>query len=128
MKSFQPSSVPLPYQRLAFSMRESNPFSTVANHSGSASPRYFKNPYDKNSFFGTFIGKMTTKETKQDRQYYGWLSVQEVCLKLGISSSTFYKWRASQKAPRAKILPNGDLRIREDWFNDFMNELPEEVA
>jgi hypothetical protein len=24
-------------------------------------------------------------------------------------------------------LPNGELRVREDWFNDFMNDLPEGV-
>jgi predicted DNA-binding transcriptional regulator AlpA len=77
--------------------------------------------------FASTIKSMTNKK-KENMGSYCWLSVQQVSAQLGISTSTFYKWRASQKGPRAKRLPNGDLRIREDWLNDFMSELPEEVA
>jgi predicted DNA-binding transcriptional regulator AlpA len=55
-----------------------------------------------------------------------WLTVPEVCDFLSISKSTFYKWRMLGIAPLAKRLPNGDLRIRQDWLNEYMSELPEE--
>lgn len=55
-----------------------------------------------------------------------WLTVAQVCEFLTISKSTFYKWRMLGIAPVAKRLPNGDLRIRQDWLNEFMAELPEE--
>ena len=58
---------------------------------------------------------------------YKWLTVPEVCEFLSISKSTFYKWRMLGTAPIAKRLPNGDLRIRQDWLNNFMSELPEEI-
>ena len=62
------------------------------------------------------------KQTYLDKK---WLSVAEVCQFLGISKSTFYKWRQIGEAPESRRLPNGDLRIREDWLVEFLMALPE---
>ena len=54
-----------------------------------------------------------------------WLTVTEVCRLLGISRSTWDKWHATGRAPRAKKLPNGSLRTREDWLSLWIDDLPE---
>ena len=56
-----------------------------------------------------------------------WLTVKEVCEILAISKSTFYKWRQVDRAPQTRRLPNGDLRIREDWLSVFLADLPEDA-
>ncbi len=50
---------------------------------------------------------MKTAERSRDK-----LTLAEVCTELGIARSTFYDWRAKQRAPRCITLPNGSLRIR----------------
>jgi predicted DNA-binding transcriptional regulator AlpA len=50
-----------------------------------------------------------------------------VCDELGISRSTFYDRRAKRKAPRCFKLPNGDLRIRQVDFDDWLSTLEETV-
>ena len=55
-----------------------------------------------------------------------WYSVIQVCEFLGINRSTFYKWRALSLAPQVVRLPNGDLRVREDWLANFLSSLPSE--
>ena len=55
-----------------------------------------------------------------------WFSVIQVCEFLGINRSTFYKWRALSLAPQVVRLPNGDLRVREDWLANFLSGLPSE--
>jgi excisionase family DNA binding protein len=51
------------------------------------------------------------------------LTLPEVCEELQISRSTFYDWRAKNRAPRCIKLPNGDLRIRrsdlDNWLGDW---------
>ena len=126
MRSFQPLSVPLPYQRFAFIARDPAPSTTCLNHTGQGSLSVPAGLNAQNRLAST-IKSMTNKK-KENMGSYCWLSVQQVSVQLGISTSTFYKWRASRKGPRAKRLPNGELRVREDWLNDFMSELPEEVA
>ena len=49
-----------------------------------------------------------------------WYSVIQVCEFLGINRSTFYKWRALSLAPQVVRLPNGDLRVREDWLGGLV--------
>jgi predicted DNA-binding transcriptional regulator AlpA len=48
------------------------------------------------------------------------LKVSDVCAELGISRSTWEKWRARRIGPAAIRLPNGELRIRraelESWL------------
>ncbi len=51
------------------------------------------------------------------------LTVQELCLELGIARSTFYDWRASKKAPPCYKLPNGDLRILRADFERWLDTL-----
>jgi hypothetical protein len=128
MKCFQPTLVPLPYQQFAISLRSYSPLVLKANHTARSVPTEHINSYAFKPALRTIQSKMENKRNIKDNKTYNWFSVQQVCSNLGISTSTFYKWRASQKGPRAKRLPNGELRIREDWFNEFMNDLPEEVA
>jgi predicted DNA-binding transcriptional regulator AlpA len=49
--------------------------------------------------------------------------VAEVCAELGIARSTFYDWRQARKAPRCIRLPNGDLRVREDDLEKWLDGL-----
>jgi excisionase family DNA binding protein len=49
------------------------------------------------------------------------LTLAEVCTELGISRSTFYDWRAKQKAPRCITLPNGSLRIRRTELDRWLD-------
>ncbi|WP_420709634.1 helix-turn-helix transcriptional regulator [Streptomyces sp. NRRL F-6491] len=50
------------------------------------------------------------------------LTVDELCVELLISRSTFYDWRQKGRAPRCVKLPNGSLRVRrsdlENWLTD----------
>ncbi|CAB4917354.1 unannotated protein [freshwater metagenome] len=127
MESFQPTFVPLPYQRLAISLRNYAPLETAPKHTAQKPLTCLKNSYALLWLPRTIKSTMENKRNIKENRTYNWFSVQQVCEYLGISTSTFYKWRASQKGPRAKRLPNGELRVREDWFNDFMNDLPEGV-
>lgn len=56
-----------------------------------------------------------------------WMSMEDFCLELGISPSTAYKWSASGpgsgRFPRFRKLPNGSIRIRRDWFDDWLSSL-----
>ncbi|MGY5080945.1 helix-turn-helix transcriptional regulator [Streptomyces nigrescens] len=50
------------------------------------------------------------------------ITVDELCVELQVSRSTFYDWRQKGRAPRCVKLPNGSLRIRrsdlENWLTD----------
>lgn len=48
------------------------------------------------------------------------LTVDEVCLELKISRSTFYEWRQKRRGPRCIRLPNGALRVRRRDFDDWL--------
>lgn len=53
-----------------------------------------------------------------------WLTVREFADEVGVSISTAYKWSAagthSGRFPRHTKLPNGSIRIRRDWLDDWM--------
>lgn len=49
------------------------------------------------------------------------LSVKQFCEDLGISRSTFYEWRAKQRAPRCIKLPNGEIRIRRAEYDRWLD-------
>ena len=53
-----------------------------------------------------------------------WLTVRQFADELGVSISTAYKWSAagtnSGRFPRHTKLPNGSIRIRRDWLDDWM--------
>jgi excisionase family DNA binding protein len=51
------------------------------------------------------------------------LTVQDVCAELGISRSTFYEWRAKGRGPRCIRLPNGELRIRREALERWLDSL-----
>lgn len=55
------------------------------------------------------------------------LTIADVCEELRISRSTFYEWRAKRKAPPCLKLPNGDLRILRNDFENWLASLREEA-
>jgi predicted DNA-binding transcriptional regulator AlpA len=57
------------------------------------------------------------------------LTVRQVLDELGgISRRTFYRWRELRIAPRCIRLPNGELRVRRDVLNDWLDKRPEGAA
>lgn len=57
------------------------------------------------------------------------LTVRQVLEELGgISRRTFYRWRALRLAPTCIRLPNGELRIRRDVLNEWLEERAEGAA
>jgi hypothetical protein len=58
-----------------------------------------------------------------------WLSIEDLCDELSVPLSTAYKWSSlgpeSGKFPRFCRLPNGKIRIRRDWLEEWLNELPQ---
>jgi len=68
---------------------------------------------------------MKAKEIAPPLANLRWLTTNEVCEHLSISYNTWAKWRQRGVAPQAKRLPNGQLRTREDWLAEFMDDLPE---
>jgi hypothetical protein len=56
-----------------------------------------------------------------------WLTVDECLSELHIPRSTWEKWRQRGVGPRAKRLPNRQLRVRRDWLDDWLSELPENL-
>ena len=52
----------------------------------------------------------------------GMLTLAEVCEELQISRSTFYDWRQKHRAPRCIKLPNGDLRIRRNDLDHWLDD------
>ena len=57
-----------------------------------------------------------------------WLSIDDFCEELGVPASTAYKWSSlgsgSGRFPRCCRLPNGKIRIRRDWLEEWLNGLP----
>lgn len=53
-----------------------------------------------------------------------WLSIEDFCHELGVATSTAYKWSSSGpdsgRFPRFTRLPNGSIRIRREWFEDWV--------
>ncbi|MFD8218231.1 helix-turn-helix transcriptional regulator [Streptomyces sp. NPDC059697] len=57
------------------------------------------------------------------------LTVRQVLDELGgISRRTFYRWRELSIAPACIRLPNGELRVRREVLNDWLEERAEGVA
>jgi len=51
------------------------------------------------------------------------LTVRQVLEELGgISRRTFYRWRELRTAPRCIRLPNGQLRVRRDVLNAWLDD------
>lgn len=57
------------------------------------------------------------------------LTVRQVLDELGgISRRTFYRWRELRLAPTCIRLPNGELRVRRDVLNDWLEDRAEGAA
>jgi len=56
------------------------------------------------------------------------LTVEEVCVVLKISRSTYYEWRAKGTGPRAFRLPNGSIRIKPAELERWIEALEERDA
>jgi predicted DNA-binding transcriptional regulator AlpA len=56
-----------------------------------------------------------------------WMTMDDFCRELGVAASTAYKWSAagphSGKFPRFRKLPNGSIRIRREWFDEWLDSL-----
>ena len=54
-----------------------------------------------------------------------WLSIRQIAQDLGVSTSTAYKWssRGQPWFPRSIRLRNGDIRVRLDWYEAWLDEL-----
>lgn len=61
------------------------------------------------------------------------LTITEVCAILRdddgrpLSRATFYRWRATGKAPRCLKLPNGQVRVRQSALDRFLDQCTEAV-
>jgi predicted DNA-binding transcriptional regulator AlpA len=54
-----------------------------------------------------------------------WLSIRQIAADLGVSTSTVYKWsaRGVPWLPRAIRLHNGDIRVKRDWYDKWLDAL-----
>ena len=54
-----------------------------------------------------------------------WLSIRQIAGDLGVSCSTTYKWSARGVPwfPRSIRLRNGDIRVRRDWYEAWLESL-----
>ncbi|WP_217991449.1 helix-turn-helix transcriptional regulator [Blastococcus aggregatus] len=55
-----------------------------------------------------------------------WLTIADVLNDLGIDRGSFDKWRKRGVGPRMKLLPNRTWRIRGDWYDAWLANLPGE--
>jgi transcriptional regulator with XRE-family HTH domain len=57
-----------------------------------------------------------------------WLTLDDFCRELEVPYSTACKWSslgsASGRFPRCRRLPNGKIRIRRDWLEEWLDGLP----
>lgn len=65
----------------------------------------------------------STSTLRSSRSTDDKLTLAELCAELQISRSTFYDWRAKGRAPRCLRLPNGDLRIRREDLERWLESL-----
>lgn len=54
-----------------------------------------------------------------------WLTVKDIAADLAVSTSTVYKWSARGRPwfPRSIRLRSGDLRVRRDWYDEWLTQL-----
>ena len=57
-----------------------------------------------------------------------WLNTEQIGKTLGVTRRTLEKWRARGTGPRMVKLPNGKLRTREDWLEEWLIELERDAA
>jgi predicted DNA-binding transcriptional regulator AlpA len=49
-----------------------------------------------------------------------YLSIRETCDQLGVARATLYDWWSTGRGPRRLKLPNGTIRVRADWLEDWL--------
>lgn len=54
-----------------------------------------------------------------------WLTLPEVLAEIQVARSTFDLWRGTGRGPRAKRLPNGELRISRRTLDEWWERLAE---
>ncbi len=64
---------------------------------------------------------------RDDTSAAEWLTVEEFCDELSVPLSTAYKWSshgpASGRFPRFCRLPNGKIRMRREWVEEWLEGL-----
>ena len=53
------------------------------------------------------------------------MTISQVISMLDVPQSTFYRWRATGKGPRAIKLPNGSVRIRRSEYERWIAAMEE---
>ncbi len=70
---------------------------------------------------------MATRTTGHTRTPTQWMSITDFCEELGVARWTAYKWSASGpqsgRFPKFCKLPNGQIRIPLDWFEEWVSGL-----
>ncbi|MGL5830213.1 MAG: helix-turn-helix transcriptional regulator [Angustibacter sp.] len=56
------------------------------------------------------------------------ITVAQLCADLEITRSTFYDWRAKKAGPPCFKLPNGEIRIYLDDYNQWLAQLERSAA
>ena len=79
-------------------------------------PRRKELPYPNQMKGVTHMTQILTEQRSR------WLTVDEVCTELRIARSTWEKWRQKNAGPKVVKLPNGQLRIRRDWLDTWIDE------
>jgi predicted DNA-binding transcriptional regulator AlpA len=53
-----------------------------------------------------------------------WMTIRQIAADLAVSPSTVYKWSARGEPwfPRAIRLQNGDVRVRRDWYESWLDK------
>jgi excisionase family DNA binding protein len=69
-----------------------------------------------------------SSRTAGNRSGSEWLTVEEVCAELKISSRTFYRWRAQGTGPRSKRIARGGVRVRRSWLDEWLDEPERGIA
>ena len=53
-----------------------------------------------------------------------WMTIRQIAADLAVSPGTVYKWSARGEPwfPRAIRLQNGDVRVRRDWYESWLDK------
>lgn len=76
----------------------------------------------------TLIRLLNPGKPARPRKKSDHLTIAEVCEELDIARSTFYDWRAANKAPKCIKLPNNEVRVRRTDFNTWLESLEDNAA